>query len=637
MNELELLLVDGDPAALHAMRAMLADYPRQRFATSGAKALALARERVPDLILLDLDLGDTNGLEVCDALRKDAQLSSVPVIVVTSHARSELEVAALAHGANDFVSKPLHPEQFRARVRAQLALHGEVDRHRQACSDPDPGAPSAAQEVPRLLIVDDDVVAIHLMRGALEALGRFYFATSGQRALSMAQIVDPDLIVLDAQMPGMDGFDTYRALRNMSALAQVPIVFVTRHTDEGYEKRALDLGAADFVSKPYSPAVLQARVRNLLDLKRRADAERRSLQEHWRRLGDARVAAIVHAASDAIVSLGPDGRIVLANAAAGQLVGVALDQLPGRTLAEFVADAALPEPEPGVAGELSSIPLLRADGQRVDAEASVSRLDSEGLQLTTYVLRDVAERQRREADLRARAAAEAASLTRSRMLAYVAHEMGNPLNGMLGCTELIQRDAQHPLPPHQAQWLAMAVASAKSMQHLLLDLLDMGRRDNAAFAVEQRVLDAAAAVQDSLLAVSTQAAQAQVTLRFTPPAPPLSLLADPQRLQQCLVNLLANAIKYNRLSGCVEVAVSAEDMRVCIAVRDEGNGMNAEQLAQLFQPFHRLGHENQGAAGGTGLGLVISRQLVEAMGGQLAVESRPGTGSCFTLRLPRSQ
>jgi PAS domain S-box-containing protein len=626
-----LLLVDDDPAAIHAMRSLLSEYSNQRFAVSGPAALSMARESRPDLILLDMNLPGMSGLEVCDVLRADPTLRGVPIIMATAQDRAELEVLALEHGASDFVSKPLQPDQFRARVRAQLCLHRAMDqgmRGRPALVPTQLEIP----EVPRLLVVDDDVAAILALRSALEHIGHFYFATTSARALQLVRMVEPDLILQDAHMPGIDGFELCRQLKADPAFRHVPVVFVTRFSDTQSEAKALDIGAADFVSKPYTAAVLQARVRNLLELKRRYDEDLRSVGERWRQLGDARVADIVRAASDAIVSADAAGRIVLANAAAGWLFGSSQERLIGEPLAAFMPRLA--EALDTVPSDTLRVGIRRAGGQEIAAEAAVSRTEIEGQLVTTLVLRDVTERERVESHERARLAAETANLTKTRLLSHIAHEMGNPLNGVLGFIQLARSASANTLSPQQNRWLEMAHSSAQGLETLLRDLLEMGRRDSAEFAVAFVPVDMGACLQRAVDSLELLAREARVHVRCASPPEPVLALADAQRLHQCLINLISNGIKYNQAGGSVELAVSVGAEKVVITVRDDGAGMSPEQAEQLFKPYSRPSGRS-GEVAGTGLGLVITRQLIEAMHGSVRVASVSGKGSCFTILLPR--
>jgi DNA-binding response OmpR family regulator len=306
-REARLLLVDDDPSTIQVMSRMLAQFRDQRFATSGESALRLARESTPDLVLMDIGMPGMTGLDVLEQMKADPTLANVPVIFATGHDSTALQVIALSKGATDFVTKPLVATQLTSRVRAHLRAKLLIEDAKRSRSMPDdPGVPSNPL-APRILIVDDDTASIHILRHTLAAMGDLHFAKSGAEALLLARQIVPDLILLDAHMPGTDGFDVCRSLKAEAKFQHVPIAFVTRFSDPRYEMRALDLGAADFIAKPYTGAVLQARVRNLLDLKRRTDAELQAVREHWRRVGDARVADIVAAASVSIVTCDADG------------------------------------------------------------------------------------------------------------------------------------------------------------------------------------------------------------------------------------------------------------------------------------------------------------------------------------------
>jgi PAS domain S-box-containing protein len=630
-REIRLLLVDDDPSAIHVMSRMLAQYPDQRFATSGEVALRLAREATPDLILLDAAMPGMTGFDVCEALKADPVLARVPVIFVTSHDAPALEAAALQNGAADFVTKPLVADQLIARGRVQLRAKVLVEDLKREGVDLDAAPRQPSVQTPRILIVDDDTASIHILRHTLAAMGNLHFAMSGEEALQLARRLVPDLILLDAHMPGLDGFDVCRSLKAEAPFRHVPIAFVTRFSDPRYEMRALDLGAADFIAKPYTPAVLQARVRNLLELKRRTDADLQAVREHWRRVGDARVADIVGAASDAIVTYSADHKVVLINAAACRMLGVGHEQAIGSPVQALLGEDVATE------GRWQSDParttMTRANGACFPAEVSVSGVGEGMDRLTTVMLRDVSDRERLEAESRSRIEAETESRTKTLMLSYIAHEMGNPLHGLLASAELMQADVDHPLAAHQAKRLEHIVASGQHLQALMRDVMDLGRFETGKLTIDLRAVDATRCAQDAAAAVSALAEQAGVTLSSLPASPPIRVAADADRLHQCLVNLLTNAIEYNQSGGWARIEVKGDSQEVAIAVRDNGMGMDALQREHLFEPFNRLGRQSA-AAPGAGLGLVITRQLVEAMSGQLHVESVPGLGSCFTIVLP---
>jgi len=629
-NDARLLLVDDDPFAIQIMGRMLSQYPNQRFATSGEVALQLARELTPDLILLDAEMPGMTGFEVCEALKLDPELAHVPVIFVTSHNTPQAKTVALRKGAADFIVKPLVAARLKTAVRAQLCTTPMTEDVVRGYIGTGAAPRPPSKQAPRILIVDDDDAAILILRHTLSDMGDFHFAKTGEDALQLAHRINPQLILLDAHMPGLDGFAVCAALKADPAFEHVPIVFVTRFSDPHNEKRALDLGAADFIAKPFTPTVLYARVRNLLDLVQRTDAALQAVRAHWRMVGDARVADIVEGASDAIVTYDADDKVVLANASACEVFGVQHGQVIGLPVqALFGGGFELPNQSPG---KPARITLSRWNGAQLLAEVSASRVGQESELLTTVILRDVGDRERLEAELRSRIAAESASRTKTLMMSYIAHEIGNPLNCLQGFAQLMAADVHHPLAPEQTQRLEHIVASGQQLEALMREVVDLGRIEVDKLAIDVQQVDAAVCVKDAIAAVSALARQADVTLSALPVPAFLRLTADADRLHQCLLNLLTNAIKYNRSGGWARIEVRGDADEVTIAVSDNGIGMDAMQRQHLFEPFNRLGRQQ--VASGSGLGLVITRQLVEAMHGQLRVDSEPALGSCFTITLP---
>jgi CheY-like chemotaxis protein/nitrogen-specific signal transduction histidine kinase len=631
-REVSLLLVDDDPSSIQSMSRILARYPNKRFATSGEDALRLAREEPPDLIVVDVVMPGMSGLDLCEALKADARLTDVPVLFATSYGGPLLREAALKRGAVDVLAKPLMPSQLVAQVQDQLRSRWLLDATPDTDLDqPEESSPKPSPRTrPLLLIVDDDIASIHILRHMLADMGDFHFASSGKEALRLARRLLPDLILLDVHMPGLDGFEVCSALKADAAFGNVPIVFVTRFSDPQNEKRALELGAVDFIAKPYSRAVLQARVRNVLGVKRRMDADRAAAQAHWQRIGDARVAAIVAGASDAILSCDSKGHVVLINGAACGMFGVTHEEAIGMPIAALLGLAGPPEARwPGLP---TRDVLRRAGGELFPVEACVSVVGEDGERLTTVTLRDIGDRERLEAQSRLRLEAETAHRASVLMMAYIAHEIGNPLAGVLGFAELMASDTRHPLAPEQARRVDLILASGRNLQDLMRDVMDLGRSATGKLAVTLCPVDVFRSVTVAVEALSALAARAEVTISTDFAASPALVSADRGRLHQCLVNLLSNAIKYNRAGGWVRVEVKSADERVLIAVSDNGIGMSPDQLHHLFEPFNRLGREGA-AAYGSGLGLVVTRQLALAMNGELRVESELATGSVFTIVL----
>jgi len=253
--------------------------------------------------------------------------------------------------------------------------------------------------------------------------------------------------------------------------------------------------------------------------------------------------------------------------------------------------------------------------------------------------RDVTEQVAAEQLRRDKESAERANRAKTEFLSRVSHELRTPLNSILGFAQLMALDAQHPLAAAQRKRLDNVQQAGRHLLELINDVLELTRIEQPQ-PLPCVPVDAARALRACLATLQPLALTHTVTL---PPLPASSdanwVLADARALEQVLMNLLSNAIKYNRRGGRVTLALDSESAagaapaRLRIGVRDEGPGLSAEQQANLFQPFNRLGAE-QRRIEGSGLGLVIARELARAMDGELRVASRPGAGSTFSIALP---
>lgn len=281
---------------------------------------------------------------------------------------------------------------------------------------------------------------------------------------------------------------------------------------------------------------------------------------------------------------------------------------------------------------------LTADGRTLWVQVDVSVLhDTQGqVQHMVWVFEDITELLALEAAQQARRNAEAANRAKSEFLSRMSHELRTPLNAMLGFTQLLELDRKQPLAPHQKEWTGQIRHAGWHLLHMINDTLDLTRIESGHIDLESKALDLAdlAAAAQALLSHQAEARKVRVEVRLDAQA--RTVMGDATRIKQILANLLSNAIKYNVEAGQVGVTSQATEAgMVAIEVSDTGSGMDATQLAQLFQPFNRLGRET-GPIEGTGIGLVISRRLAELMGGRLLASSTPGRGSTFTLELPRA-
>jgi len=274
----------------------------------------------------------------------------------------------------------------------------------------------------------------------------------------------------------------------------------------------------------------------------------------------------------------------------------------------------------------------RKDGTRFWASVVITaQYDGTGaLRGFSKITRDITDRRAAEIALRtAREEAERASRAKSEFLSRMSHELRTPLNSILGFAQLLDMDA----PKAQKADVGHILRAGQHLLTLINEVLDIAKIEAGSLALNIGPIPLASALQEALTLVSPMATDAGVQLQPLPTlAADTGIVADRQRLTQVLLNLLSNAIKYNRRDGQVSIEVDIRDQRISVSVCDTGKGIAADHMGQLFKPFERLGADPN--VEGSGLGLALSKSLLENMDGQLDVQSQPGIGSRFTVQLP---
>jgi signal transduction histidine kinase len=249
------------------------------------------------------------------------------------------------------------------------------------------------------------------------------------------------------------------------------------------------------------------------------------------------------------------------------------------------------------------------------------------------ILRDVSDDVLAEQLRLDKQAAERANRAKGAFLSRVSHELRTPLNAVLGFSQLLQIDTAEALTPTQAQRVQYVIDSGRRLLQLIDDMLDVSSLDDGALRLASIRVDVVPLLNASRRRIEPVAVERGVPIACEWPKGELRVNADPRRLEQVFGNLLSNAVKYNRPGGAVRLVCAREGDEAVIRVHDTGPGMGPQQVAQLFQPFNRLGAELSKEVG-RGLGLVLSQRLARLMGGSIAVASEPGVGTTFTLRLP---
>ncbi len=585
-------------------------------ADSAEQALALARQHRPSLALLDIMLrGAADGIDAAAALRSEL---ATPVVFLTSFSDSETVRRAAESAAYGYLTKPFQIKELTAVIEIALYKSRMENQLREA----DRWFASTLRCVRDAVVVVELDAKIRFMNPAAEAL------TGWPLEVALGQPVGR-VVCIEEQTEA-----TAHALRDGRV---VGVEHGLRLRARGGEDVVVDRSAAPVDDDG------GARIGAVVVLR---DARDRLRQEERLRASEERFRNAFDFAPLGMILVALGGRVLLVNEALCRMLGRDASSL----LNSRQIDLSHPDNHQDERQHLHDLltgtaetvqfetRLVRSDNPRaLPVLMSASMLHENGEPTCLlYQVHDLTEQKlaaQQLAELTAermkREASEAATRLKSEFLSRVSHEMRTPLNAVLGFGQLLQMDAQQHDGTHSA-YAGHIINAGKHLLNMVDDLLDIHRGEQGALKLEIQDVVLADAVVGVIEMLQPLADAQQIALHANVP-PQVLVRADPKRLRQVLLNLGSNAIKYNRAGGTVRWTLQPSTAgSVRLAVQDDGIGMTADQLARLFQPFERLGRESSGVQG-TGLGMLITRGLVEQMGGSMDVQSEPRRGTVVVM------
>lgn len=562
--------------------------------------------------------------------------------------------------------------------------------------------PSPAEQRSRIILADDNADMRDYVARLLGEQHEVESVTDGEAALEAARQATPDLIVSDVMMPKLGGFELLRELRSDPNLKTVPVILLSARAGEESKVEGLEAGADDYLIKPFSARELLARVGARLEisrLRREADAALRANQSQLKEserlqrllaqvgeLGSSAATAseLIEAIGECVakefsvarcgfslVDVGRDLITVVSDyhpdlpSLAGEY-SIAIhadywkdDALEGRAV---VLDDVATDPRTKDRYERAFAPMgtrahltvpLQRDGKWVanfwinhneprhwtKAETELMRLVAE--RVWAIVERKRAEEEREallETEKELRQVAEEANRLKDEFLAIMSHELRNPLNVMLGYSELLVRSDEIGRSPHLKKMAEAIKRNAKAQSKLIRDLLDLSRLRSGKLELNREIVSIMMSVNNAIDTVRADADAKQIVIKVSAAKEALFVNGDSVRLEQILWNLLNNAIKFTPNRGAISVRLTSDDNDLSLEITDTGEGIAADFLPHVFELFRQADASTSRVQSGMGVGLAIVKQLVDLHNGSIAASSDgPGKGATFTVKLPLSQ
>jgi len=515
-----------------------------------------------------------------------------------------------------------------------------------------------------ILIVDDREANLTALEAVLrDARYNLVKARSGPEALALAPSFSFAVILLDVQMPGMDGFETAARLRGMHEHTDTPIIFVTAISKEDtFVNLGYKAGAVDYIFKPFDDNILRSKVSVFADLyekSRKIEEQARLIkytanQERHLRLVQLeneilkRYQSVADSIPHSVWRSKPDGTMDYFNKVWIQYTGLTEYQSMGVGWQSAFHDEDLRTflklwIEKIASGEDFQVEcrIRNAAGEmRWNLLHAIAERDSNGAIVAWLgTCTDISTRKEaEELIIRAQQQAEAANAAKTNFLANMSHEIRTPLNSILGFSELMLCPDQSE--SDRSEHLHTILKNGRTLLKIIDEILDISKVETGHLEMEMAEVDVCNFYAQLKALLEVQARERGLNLRFGFNTPlPAKIITDSTRLHQILVNIVGNSLKFTE-KGSVEMDVSwklgrapSEGVLHCQIV-DTGIGINEEETQKLFQPFAQVDSSRTRKFGGTGLGLALSRRLAKAMGGNVYIkESVKGKGSVFIVEV----
>jgi PAS domain S-box-containing protein len=460
-----------------------------------------------------------------------------------------------------------------------------------------------------------------------------------------------DLVIADYSMPQFTGVAALELLKATGL--DIPFFIISGSIGEDLAVDVMKLGASDYLMKGNVKRLIPSVEREL----REAEARRQRRQtEEALHDSEARKAAIFDSALDSIISIDHQGRIIEFNPQAEKTFGYKRDDVLGQNMEELIIPPSLrtrhrealarylTTGKGTVVGRRVELTGMRSDGSEFPVELSLTSISSKTQPLFTAYLRDLTEQKRQEDLLQRGRELEEQSLRiqeanrlKSEFLANMSHELRTPLNAVIGFAEVLIDGKAGALNPDQREYLNDILTSGNHLLQLINDVLDLAKIEAGRMELFPETFSIKTVVDEVCTIMRPIASKRYITIALEAPPAENVVNLDLRKFKQVLYNLLSNAVKFSHEEGVVKLRIAfATEEQLEIQVKDSGIGIKPEDLPRIFREFEQLESGASRRFPGTGLGLALSKKIIELHNGSMSVQSEFGQGSTFSITMPRS-
>ncbi|MCP4695706.1 MAG: response regulator [Gammaproteobacteria bacterium] len=503
--------------------------------------------------------------------------------------------------------------------------------------------PSIEAEEAKVLMVDDTPANIDVLRRVLAPEGyKLSFANSGKKALNLATRALPDLILLDIMMPDMDGYETCRRLKKQEATRDIPVIFITAKTETENLVEGFQVGAADYITKPFKQEEVCVRVRTQIQtqtlMKQRNSliAELRATEERFRLLAAWSPIGIFQADIR--------GRTIYTNQQWQSIFGI--DEK--RSLKEDWLESVYIDDRNRIQalwntglqsrkGFASTFRIHSPKEKLRWVEIGATAIFSDAREPHGFVgtVKDITDAKLAEEKIiRAKNEAESEVQAKSAFLTGMSHELRTPLNAIIGYSQMLSQEAEDN---QDSEDLEKITSASKYLLTLINNVLDLSKVETHKMPLCLEEFKVMPMLHDIAATMAPMVEKNNNTFMMKRDKKIDVMFADETKVRQVLLNLISNACKFTK-DGTISLRISQEQDKganwVNFSLSDTGIGLSEEQMERLFQKDSPAANTTVRNYSGTGLGLVLSRQFCHMMGGDILIKSKKGKGSTFTARLP---